>query len=103
MRRLRVCDRKFATTSKRSSSTPCGRVARAVEQVVDRGDVDAHRELLLVAQERRDLGEHAAVDVDDRLAVALDEHRAREPLDDRGRDLVGGHRGRGGVGFVGPS
>ena len=56
--------------------------------MVDRGDVGEHHELLLVPEERRDVGEHRAVDVDDRLPVTLDEHGSGELLDDRRRNLI---------------
>ena len=55
MRRLRGCERKLATTSNRSAATPGGTHALGVDEVVDGGDVDALRELLLVAQERGDV------------------------------------------------
>ena len=55
MRRLRGCDRKLATTSKRSAVTPGGDARAGVDELVDGGHVDALRELLLVAQEHRDV------------------------------------------------
>ena len=55
--------------------------ARGVDEVVDRGHVEALRELLLVAEERGDVAPVLARDVDDRLAVRIDEHRAREALE----------------------
>ena len=54
MRRLRGCDRKLATTSKRSGVDARRHDARGVDEVVDRGHVEALRELLLVAEERGD-------------------------------------------------
>ena len=76
----------MATTSKRSGATPAITHALDVAEVVDRGDVDALREALVVAQERGDVVPHRAVDVHHRLAVRVDGHGPGEPLDERGRD-----------------
>ena len=64
------------------------KMARAGEQVVDGRHVDAHRELLLVAQEPRDVDKRSTLDVHDPLAVMLERDRARESFDERGRDFV---------------
>jgi hypothetical protein len=62
-----------------------------VEEMVDRGHVEQHRELLLVAQELARFAPVLAVDVHDRLPVGEMEDRGVEPLEQRGRDVVVGH------------
>ena len=71
-----------------------GAIPNSVEQVVDRRDVEAHREMLFVAQEHRDVVPLFTRDVHDGLPVALVEQRARELPDDGGRDFVGRQLGR---------
>ena len=69
-----------------------GQRALDVDEMVDGGDVDALRELLLVAQERGDVVPRLARHVDDGLAVRVVEHRVGEALEHRRRDFVA--RGR---------
>ena len=67
--------------------------ARRRDQLVDRGDVDALRELLLVAQERRDVVPLLSRHEDHGLTVRLEEHAVGELRHQRGRDLVAGRLG----------
>src|SRR3954471_16523171 len=61
--------------------------------------VDEHRELLFVAEERRDIGHGRALDVHHGLTMTLDEYRRGKAFDERGRDFVGNHRSRLRVGY----
>ena len=68
--------------------------------MVDRGDVDALRELLLVAQERGDVVPRRTRDVDDGLPVRVVEDRVGKAREDRGRNLVVGDGRRLGLGLL---